>query len=529
MKSKSFDDCTVDDCITWPTSVGIATKRSMPFPCSRSGILSERPPVAQRTIAGLIRSFAASTTAKNRSAGSWKKSIPRWKHLAWPASSAWRCTIAVPTKRTIGRLCPIVIKPQHYVTEEPVFSVSMGAALDRRIRAGAVGRLSHHVHLQTRTAAGWLCHWPVGFDHVAAAGPADSCFRGRRPSMSGIFRRVRESAARRNFAWNELCPSRVPKTMQLGYTIEEMAKIVEGRIAGHRPHARILRRSCSSWVTARAASTIPTKPPTTVVPAVVVRGGPNARAFAAMANEPRVRAILAERGLMIPSEVFFIGGFHNTCDDSIDYFDLDRLPPIQVEFVCASKDILRRSAAGRMPTNAADDLNRPRSRCLRKAALKHVENRSEDLSQVRPEYCHATNAVCIVGRRARTRGLFLDRRSFLTSYDPTIDDEQSIDPRGTAGGGDSGVCRHQPRILFLGGRQRRLRLRQQAAAQPHLADRRDGRRGERSCAPACRHKWSRFTNRCEFCSSSKRRPQRCSRSWSATRRSTNWSATTGCN
>ena len=35
---------------------------------------------------------------------------------------------------------------------------------------------------------------------------------------------------------------------------------------------------------------------------------------------------------------------------------------------------------------------------------------------------HATNAVCVVGRRQRTRGLFLDRRVFLVSYDPTRDD-----------------------------------------------------------------------------------------------------------
>src|SRR5262249_48902577 len=58
------------------------------------------------------------------------------------------------------------------------------------------------------------------------------------------------------------------------------------------------------------------------------------------------------------------------------------------------------------------------------AALRHVEGRAEDLAQTRPEYNHATCALCIVGRRARTRGLFLDRRAFLVSYDPTQDDEQ---------------------------------------------------------------------------------------------------------
>jgi hypothetical protein len=60
------------------------------------------------------------------------------------------------------------------------------------------------------------------------------------------------------------------------------------------------------------------------------------------------------------------------------------------------------------------------------AALAHVEGRAEDLAQPRPEYGHATNAFCIVGRRTRTRGLFLDRRAFLVSYDPSGDDDGAI-------------------------------------------------------------------------------------------------------
>ncbi len=50
------------------------------------------------------------------------------------------------------------------------------------------------------------------------------------------------------------------------------------------------------------------------------------------------------------------------------------------------------------------------------------EERAEDLAQPRPELGHATNAITIVGRREWSRGLFLDRRAFLTSYDPTEDD-----------------------------------------------------------------------------------------------------------
>jgi uncharacterized protein YbcC (UPF0753/DUF2309 family) len=46
------------------------------------------------------------------------------------------------------------------------------------------------------------------------------------------------------------------------------------------------------------------------------------------------------------------------------------------------------------------------------------------LFEPRPEYNHATNASCVVGRRHLTTELFLDRRTFLNSYDP------SRDPKG---------------------------------------------------------------------------------------------------
>jgi uncharacterized protein YbcC (UPF0753/DUF2309 family) len=55
-----------------------------------------------------------------------------------------------------------------------------------------------------------------------------------------------------------------------------------------------------------------------------------------------------------------------------------------------------------------------------------VQGRAADLAQPRPEYGHATNAFCVIGRRTRTRGLFLDRRAFLVSYDPAHDEDGAI-------------------------------------------------------------------------------------------------------
>jgi uncharacterized protein YbcC (UPF0753/DUF2309 family) len=58
--------------------------------------------------------------------------------------------------------------------------------------------------------------------------------------------------------------------------------------------------------------------------------------------------------------------------------------------------------------------------------LRHVQGRAEDLSQARPELGHATNAAAFIGRRDMSRGLFLDRRVFLISYDPTQDEDGRI-------------------------------------------------------------------------------------------------------
>lgn len=153
-------------------------------------------------------------------------------------------------------------------------------------------------------------------------------------------------------------------------------------------------------------------------------GSPNARAAAFILNDPRVRRILAERGLNIPEETYFLGGMHNTATEAISYFDLELLPPSHFHDLREARDILARVSE----RNAHERCRRFQSAPLDlspEEALQHVQDRSDDLSQTRPEYGNATNAVCFVGRRSRIRGIYLDRRSFLMSYDPTQDDADS--------------------------------------------------------------------------------------------------------
>ena len=154
------------------------------------------------------------------------------------------------------------------------------------------------------------------------------------------------------------------------------------------------------------------------------RGGPNARAFAQMANDTEVRRRLAGAGLVIPSGTWFVGAEHNTANDAVEYFDLDRVPqdawPRLREAMDSLAEARLRNAHERCRRFKAAPLWYPKQLCLR-----HVETRTEDLAQTRPEYGHATNAFCVVGRRERTRGLFLDRRAFLVSYDPSSEDAEA--------------------------------------------------------------------------------------------------------
>ncbi|MGZ8158701.1 MAG: DUF2309 domain-containing protein [Methylobacter sp.] len=154
-------------------------------------------------------------------------------------------------------------------------------------------------------------------------------------------------------------------------------------------------------------------------------GGPNARVFAAMANRPEIRKLLAERGITIPSDTWFIGAEHNTCNEEISWYDLDQLPPGRLDGLKKLQQELRHAQQMSAHERCRRLASAPRNPTP-KQALAHIEERAADFSQTRPELGHATNASAVVGRRSLTQGAFFDRRVFLISYDPTQDPDGKV-------------------------------------------------------------------------------------------------------
>jgi uncharacterized protein YbcC (UPF0753/DUF2309 family) len=154
-------------------------------------------------------------------------------------------------------------------------------------------------------------------------------------------------------------------------------------------------------------------------------GATNARVQAFILNHKTVREKLAAKGIVIPETTQFIGSMHDTAADVIAYYDqevlsaekkkvhLNNIQNFETALNLNAKERSRRFAS----INTRQELEQVR---------KAIHSRSVSLFEPRPELGHGTNTLAIIGRRKITKGLFLDRRAFLNSYDHTTDPEGTI-------------------------------------------------------------------------------------------------------
>lgn len=334
-------------------------------------------------------------------------------------------------------LCPVVVKPQHRIEEEPLTQQFNVAEL-RKQRLREWGRATTLFNRASRSLL-------LGLFVSIASGVAALA-----PLMGSVFwprqtGRLRQALRRRLLPEpkTRLTPARIgtdamaSSELYTGFSIDEKALRVGSLLENIGLTGRFARLVA---VLGHDSSSVnnPYFPAYSCGACGGRSGGPNARLFARMANRPEVREKLRARGIVIPDDTVFVGGVYDTAADQVRFFDTEGMPDAAQRELAA----LQRLLAEMCRRNAHERCRRfesaPRQPTLEQAQ-QHVEGRALDLSQARPELGHATNAACVVGRRELSRGLFLDRRAFLVSYDPTIDPTGAVLERVLAAVGPVGA------------------------------------------------------------------------------------------
>lgn len=315
-------------------------------------------------------------------------------------------------------LCPVVVTPAHLVREHPA-SDAEAAAKHARRRSRRL-RWRERLYQATRRdpLAGPLLAAAAGLPALVAltaATLAPGWFGNRLKS----WRERYEGRGAGTPAVTATAPAAPGDGPQVGFSESEQIERVEGFLRmiglteGFAPLVLLLGHGSGSrnnpHLSAYDCGACSGR-----------HGGPNARVFAAMANRPAVRAGLLARGLRIPAETWFVAAEHNTCDDGVEWYDLEAVPAAWQSRLDQLLHQLREACRA----HAAERCRRLASAPVRPTpwqGRRHVSGRAHDISQARPELGHATNAAAFIGRRQMSRGLFLDRRVFLVSYDPLTD------------------------------------------------------------------------------------------------------------
>ncbi|MBL8228375.1 MAG: DUF2309 domain-containing protein [Bryobacterales bacterium] len=321
-------------------------------------------------------------------------------------------------------LCPVVVKPAHLVEERPVTGHEESHSRRRTLRR-AWAKFARHSFVSSRTLIrGWLGTTVLGlfsFFPLAARVLSPRRYANWVNWLNASI--LPEPRTELTFMRSGAEGHHAAEGLMRGFTVAEKVE----RVASVLGPAGVRKAMARLVVVLGHGSTSLNNPHESAHDCGACggrRGGPNARIFAAMANHPGVRAGLRDRDILIPEDTWFIGGYHDTCNDDIDLYDLESVPATHaadLERVRASLDAARAASAHERTRRfeAASTSRRAID------GLHHVQERAEHLAEPRPEYGHCTNSVCIVGRRATTRGLFLDRRAFLVSYDATQDADNS--------------------------------------------------------------------------------------------------------
>jgi len=331
-------------------------------------------------------------------------------------------------------LCPVLLTPSHGVMEMP--RPGEGTALEKYSTGSRWWQLGHHLFHD-------LKHHPIGSMMVVdVMGFFFSLGLVGKTLLQKTFRAITSTIQTRltprvptrisiSKPSDPQCPgigevnaAEIPDGLSPGFSLSERAGFIENGLRAMGLTQNFARLVCLCG----HGSETDNNPYYGALDCGACGGRPgdaNARVFAAMANEPEVRRILKEKGLPIPDDTWFLAGKHNTTTDRVEFYDLEELPDSHKEDLQALSKDLEKAGAQQALERCRRIPSAP-TEISPEQAFAHVEKRSCDWANPRPEWGLAGNAAFIIGRRTLTKGLDLEGRAFLHSYDPIADPEGAI-------------------------------------------------------------------------------------------------------
>jgi len=331
-------------------------------------------------------------------------------------------------------LCPVLLTPDHAVTETP--RSGEGAVLEKYSSGTRWRQLGRHLFHD-------LKHHPIGsmmvidvlgfFFSLGLVGKTllQKTFRAMTSTIqSGLTHRVPTQISistpsnPENPRIGEVNAEGIPDGLSQGFSLTERATFIENGLCSMGLTKNFARLVCLCG----HGSETDNNPYYGALDCGACGGAPgdaNARVFAAMANEPEVRRILKENGLSIPDDTWFLPGKHNTTTDRVEFYDLEELPDSHKEDLQAlNKDL--EEAGAKQALERCQRIPSAPIEISPEQAFAHVDERSCDWANTRPEWGLAGNAAFLIGRRKLTKGLDLGGRVFLHSYDPIADPQGAI-------------------------------------------------------------------------------------------------------
>lgn len=302
------------------------------------------------------------------------------------------------------KLCPAPVTPKFLIKELP-----------RKKKSAK----DYHYHKKSHSLVfGWLISQTLGY--TSAFKLFLNIFKpSMSPATSSSFKHLNKKS---QLVIENTNPKETIEGLQVGFSVEEMANRVEGilksigLVENFAPLVYVVGHGATSVNNTHFAG----------YDCGACSGRPssvNAKVLSFAANHVKVREILAERGIAIPAETQFLPALHDTTRDEIVFYDEALLSVVNTFLHKENSKTFTKALANNAKERSRrfDTINSSES--ISKVHEK-IKNRSVSLFEPRPELNHATNAMCIVGRRSVSDHVFLDRRSFMNSFD------YKVDPKG---------------------------------------------------------------------------------------------------